>query len=112
MVQLVGTGMVQILTLGIQLHSAAQSITEPLQMGDGRGPALEFLADTPQLRKELSGLRNGKIGFRDISHGGTQFIGNIAAAVPAKITLFIGVVVKISLEIYAIEFHTCFLLKI
>ena len=109
-VQLVSAGVVQIFPLDIQLHPA-QLVGQTLQMGDGGGTALELLADAAQLGDELAGLADGEIGLGDLVHGPLQLGRHIGAAVFAKITVFIGIMLKIGFEINVIQFHKYILLK-
>src|SRR5699024_9848755 len=57
-IQLVGAGVVQVLPLGGELD-ISQGGGEALQVGDGGGSALRFLADPPQLCNKLPGLADG-----------------------------------------------------
>ena len=104
MVELVGAGMVQVLTLGIQLHTA-QGGRQTLQMGNRSGTALEFLADATQLCNEFPGLADGVISFGNFVHSLLQIRIHIRAAIGAKVTLLIGIISQVSFKIYAIEFH-------
>ena len=92
-VELVGAGVVEILALEINLRPA-QQIGEILAVVDGSGTTLEVPADTAQLCDELSGLRDGVVGFRIFVEGLDQLrILQIIAAVSKSLYLFILVVV-------------------
>ena len=107
-VELVGAGMVQVLTLSVELDASAQSVGQALEVGDRGGSALELLADTAQLGDELAALADRIVCLRDLSHRGFELVVDIDAAVLAEIAVFVGIVIKISIKIYVIDFHIVF----
>ena len=106
-VQFMGAGVVQILTLGIQLY-IAQLIGQALQIGNRCGTALKFLADAAQFADEAAGFTNGLIGFVDFRHRILQFRANVCTAVRAKITVIVGIMLEIGLKIYVVQLHNRF----
>ena len=75
----------------------------------GRGPSLEFLADAAKLTDKFSGLADGLVCLADLIHCGLKLRGNIGAAVFAKVTVCIRIVLKICVEFDIVKFHFSFL---
>ena len=103
-VELMGTGVVQILPLDVELD-IAQGIGQPLQVGHRGGTALELSADAAQFMDELAGLADGEIGVGDLVHGHLELRGGVGTAIFAEIALFIRVVLEIGVKFHAVILH-------
>ena len=96
--------MVEILALYVKLNITERA-GETLQMGDGGGSALKLTADAAQLAYKSGGLADGEIGLGYLFHGLLKFGLDVASAVSAEITLLIGVVFEIGIEIHTAVIH-------
>ena len=88
-VELVRTGVVEVLTLEVDL-AVAKQCGKALAMEYGRGSALELLADAAKLVDELCRVADRLVGIVRLLKRGDQLGGNVCAAVFAKVTLFVG----------------------
>ena len=89
MIELVGAGMVEVLTLEIDLTIAEQR-AETLAMIYGGGSALKLLADTAQFVNKLRAVTNRLIGVVGLFKGGLELLRKIGAAVFAEIAVLRG----------------------
>ena len=78
-------------------------------MGDWCRSALKFLAYTAKLVDKLSGLANGLICLTDLIHSDLQFRRDIRAAILSKVSVGVGIVLKIGIKINIVKFHCGFL---
>ena len=68
MVELVGSGVVEIFALEVDL-AAAQLIGEALAVVDGGGAPLEFAANAAQLANKFGGVADSMVGVGDLFEG-------------------------------------------
>ena len=105
-VELVGTGVVEVLALEVDL-GPAQEVGQVLAVVDRRGPALEIPADPAELGDELGGLGDRVVGLRVFIEGLDQLrVLQVVAAVFSEIPvlggIFFQVIVKISVFIHGV----------
>ena len=98
-VEFVGAGMVEILSLEIDLRPA-QEIGQVLAMVDRCGTALEILADAAELCNELRGLGDGIVSLCIFIKSLDQLgIFKIVAAIFSEISVLRGILLEIIVKI-------------
>ena len=93
-VELVGAGVVEVFALHVDLRGA-ELLGEAFGVVDGRGAALEVLADGAQLGDELGGARDGVVGVADLVHDGFERGRDVGAAVLAETAGLVGVQIEV-----------------
>ena len=88
-VELVGTGVVEVFALQVNLRTSYQA-GEPFAMVHRSGASLELLADTAKLVDELGRLADVVIGIGNFLEGGFQLLGEVGAAKAAVIAVCTG----------------------
>ena len=99
MIQLMGSGMIQVFSLQVNL-SGSQTLGKPFAMVDRCGPALKLLPDPSQLTDEPGGMADGLIGLVHLFKGRNQLRWQVSASELSKISLLIRVFLQIIGEIH------------
>ena len=99
MVELVRTGVVEVLTLDIQLNAVAQALGQTVQMGNRCRSALKVLADAAQLGDKFCRLADGLVGIADFDHRCFKLLRDVSSAVFSKIAVVGWVVFKVGIKI-------------
>lgn len=105
-VELMSTGMVQILALQVNLAVADQA-REPVAVIDRSRPPLKLAPDTPQFIDEISGVADGLIGVADLLECRQQLRRQMRTAIGTEMTVGSRVIAKIPGEIHDAAILNC-----